>query len=876
MATLLLFSAFLALLVLARADNQSGFISIDCGIPENSSYTDKITGIKYVSDAEFIDTGELKDISPDYTNRSAEKQFWNLRSFPEGIRNCYTIRLQGGGENRYLIRVRFMYGNYDNRQQLPSFDLFLGVDRWDSVSLQNASETVTKELIHAPPLDYIQICLIKDGPGVPFISALEIRPLNNGTYVAASGSLKLLERLDLGSESNKTVRYPADTYDRIWLPSNLNLSSSKSISSSINSIKRNRYEIPDIVLATANTPKHGSQPLEFAWQTRNKTDRSYIYMHFADIQNLTTMEYRAFNVNVNGFLWYGPLNPKYLSTTTLFGSISMAKKGGTYMFSFNKTENSTLPPIINAIEIFVEQQFTQLQTTQTEIDALLNLKSTYNVKKNWQGDPCYPQKYLWDGLDCSYIDERQPSIISLNLSWSGLAGEISSGISNLTMIQYLDLSNNRLNGTVPDFLAKLPSLRVLNLENNNLSGTIPPELIQGSRNRNFSLRAGGNPFLCLSESCPRKEEKYVVPLTASLGGVILVLLIGGVIFQILRRQKKKAYAGNQISGSEKSGRTLVVPEKKRFTYSEILSITNNFERVIGKGGFGTVYHGCLYSIQVSVKMLSPASVQGYKQFQEEAQWLTRVHHGNLTSILGYCDEDTHLGLVYEHMENGNLADHLSEKGNHILNWKERLRIAQDAAQGLEHLHFGCKPPIIHRDVKSTNILLDGNFHAKLADFGMSKTFQLGDGAQASAAVGTPGYLDPEYTVTNKLSEKSDVYSFGVILLEIVTGQPALTRNQDKTHVIEWVSSVFKEGEINKIVDPKLGLDIGNSSIWKFIDLAMTCVSSSSTTRPTMNQVVMELKECSAVLENSQENNRRISSSLECVHLASFITNFQER
>lgn len=131
-------------------------------------------------------------------------------------------------------------------------------------------------------------------------------------------------------------------------------------------------------------------------------------------------------------------------------------------------------------------------------------------------------------------------------------------------------------------------------------------------------------------------------------------------------------------------------------------------------------------------------------------------------------------------------------------------------------------------------------------------------------------------MTNRLSEQSDVYSFGVILLEIVTGQPAMTKSQDKTHLIQWVISVLKEGEIKNIVDPKLGLDIHNNSMWKFIELAMTCVSSSSTERPTMTQVVMELKQCLAVLENSQENNGEFSSSRELFSLPSSITNFQER
>lgn len=131
-------------------------------------------------------------------------------------------------------------------------------------------------------------------------------------------------------------------------------------------------------------------------------------------------------------------------------------------------------------------------------------------------------------------------------------------------------------------------------------------------------------------------------------------------------------------------------------------------------------------------------------------------------------------------------------------------------------------------------------------------------------------------MTNRLSEKSDVYSFGVILLEIVTGQPAITKSEDKTHVVKWVMSKLKEGEINKIADPKLEFDIENSSIWKFVELAMSCVSPSSTERPTMTQVVMELKQCLAVWENSQKNNDELSSRLELVSLNSLVNDSQER
>ncbi|KAM7471800.1 hypothetical protein LguiA_009983 [Lonicera macranthoides] len=167
--------------------------------------------------------------------------------------------------------------------------------------------------------------------------------------------------------------------------------------------------------------------------------------------------------------------------------------------------------------------------------------------------------------------------------------------------------------------------------------------------------------------------------------------------------------------------------------------------------------------------------------------------------------------------------------------------------GLEYLHHGCKPPIIHRDVKSTNILLSENFQAKLADFGLSRVFPIeGDTHVSTIVAGTPGYLDPEYYTSNRLTEKSDVYGFGIVLLEIVAGRPAIAKTQDKTHIIQWVSAKLQKGDVKYIVDPRLREEFDVNSVWKAVELAMSCVSRTSTKRPTMNYVVMELKECLAV------------------------------
>ncbi|OAP15531.1 hypothetical protein AXX17_AT1G46050 [Arabidopsis thaliana] len=246
-------------------------------------------------------------------------------------------------------------------------------------------------------------------------------------------------------------------------------------------------------------------------------------------------------------------------------------------------------------------------------------------------------------------------------------------------------------------------------------------------------------------------------------------------------------------------------------------------------------------------MLSHSSAQGYKQFKAEVELLLRVHHKNLVGLVGYCEEGDKLALIYEYMANGDLDEHMSGKrGGSILNWGTRLKIALEAAQGLEYLHNGCKPLMVHRDVKTTNILLNEHFDTKLADFGLSRSFPIeGETHVSTVVAGTIGYLDPEYYRTNWLTEKSDVYSFGVVLLVIITNQPVIDQNREKRHIAEWVGGMLTKGDIKSITDPNLLGDYNSGSVWKAVELAMSCMNPSSMTRPTMSQVVFELKECLA-------------------------------
>ncbi|XP_031286023.1 putative leucine-rich repeat receptor-like protein kinase At2g19210 [Pistacia vera] len=807
-----------------------GFFSLDCGTSSDSNYTDKITGIDYMSDAYFIETGVNNKISSAYENDNLEQQFLYVRSFPEGKRNCYTLKPEGG-YSKFLIRARFMHGNYDGEGSTPSFDLFLDSEVWDSVELSNPSTIVNKEIIHTPKNNYIYVCLVNTDSGTPFISALELRPLKNTTYVTQSGSLQLKGRWYAGAATNENIRYGDDVHDRIWTPWGSNSWETKSSTKSINLIN-SAYDLPSRIMSTAYMPASGKNYIDFVWET-NETKSTYVYLYFAEVEVRQANQTREMNIYSNGRLWYGPftLSSLYITTLESTGPI-LGKK---IIYEIDKTENSTLPPIMNAIEIYWVKEFSQLLTNQQDVDAIMMIKRKYGVKRNWQGDPCVPKLYMWQGLDCSYTAYEPPRIISLNLSSSGLSGQIIPYIFSLTAIQSLDLSNNYLTGQVPDFLSELQYLRMLNLAGNNLKGSIPAGLKEKEKNGLLSLSVDGNSNPCPPVSCKEQKKFNIVPVVASVVSVLVVLAAILAILWIHRRRKVGKKGSLEL-------------KKRRFTYSDLVTITNNFERVLGKGGFGAVYHGYLDNTQVAVKMLSASSAQGYKEFQAEVELLLEVHHKNLTSLVEYCDEGKNIGLIYEFMANGNLEAHLSGKNENVLKWEGRLRIATEAAHGLEYLHSDCRQPTVHRDVKSTNILLNEKFQAKLSDFGLSRIFLVESGTHVSITniAGTPGYLDPEYYISNRLTEKSDVYSFGVVLLEIITSKPVIEKSFERTHISQSVNLMLTKGDIKNIVDPRLHGDFDINSVWKAVEIAMACVSRDSTKRPTMHQVVMELNESLAI------------------------------
>ncbi|KAF3784043.1 putative LRR receptor-like serine/threonine-protein kinase, partial [Nymphaea thermarum] len=279
-----------------------------------------------------------------------------------------------------------------------------------------------------------------------------------------------------------------------------------------------------------------------------------------------------------------------------------------------------------------------------------------------------------------------------------------------------------------------------------------------------------------------------------------------------------------------------------FTYEEVVKITHNFGILIGEGGSGSVFYGRLDNgNEVAVKVLKNLQQRGSKEFVAEVKLLMTVHHKNLVSFVGFCEEDKKLVVLYQYMQNGSLRDLLSGKKTIIepLTWKRRLQIALDVATGLDYLHSGCEPAIIHRDIKSRNILLDEQLKARLADFGISRAVDM---TQTSTMIaGTPGYIDPEYYETSVLTKKSDIYSFGVVLFELMCGRTAIFGSGEQySHIVQWATSKIFRGDMESIVDPRIKGQYKINSMWKVAEIALACTARRTTERPDMYDVLSDL------------------------------------
>ncbi|KAG0469108.1 hypothetical protein HPP92_018436 [Vanilla planifolia] len=343
----------------------------------------------------------------------------------------------------------------------------------------------------------------------------------------------------------------------------------------------------------------------------------------------------------------------------------------------------------------------------------------------------------------------------------------------------------------------------------------------------------------------KSRTQVILGVSYGVGGLAFALLLF-VLFSLLTKCRTKSFPIPSPHHSAEVKQSS--PLCRRFSFADLELASNGFNeaQVIGSGGFGKVYSGTIDDgkTTVAIKRGSSLHGQGIQEFHKELETLSKLRHHHLVSLIGYCHDSAEMILVYDYMSRGNLREHLSGKKKLPLPWRRRLEICIGAARGLHYLHTGVKPAVIHRDVKTSNILLDEQWVAKVADFGLCKDGPEGQGLShvSSAVRGTEGYMDPEYMRLMQLTEKSDVYAFGVVLLEVVSGRPAIDRaNTEEENLVEWVRLRRREGMMELVLDPYLRGEVAGRCFEKFVALAEACVAKTRVERPAIGNVLRELE-----------------------------------
>ncbi|XP_062153019.1 probable serine/threonine-protein kinase PBL7 isoform X2 [Alnus glutinosa] len=352
----------------------------------------------------------------------------------------------------------------------------------------------------------------------------------------------------------------------------------------------------------------------------------------------------------------------------------------------------------------------------------------------------------------------------------------------------------------------------------------------------------------------RKERIALVVIVVVASVAVASLLVAFSYYCYIRNKVSKRLKDLQRADHEDNVNLQLVAENglQVFTFKQLHSATSGFSKsnVVGHGGFGLVYRGVLSDgRKVAIKLMDQAGKQGEEEFKVEVELLGRLRSPYLLALLGYCSDNNHKLLVYEFMVNGGLQEHLypasSTKVLSIkLDWETRLKIALESAQGLEYLHEHVSPPVIHRDFKSSNILLDKNFHAKVSDFGLAKLGSEKAGGHVSTRVlGTQGYVAPEYALTGHLTTKSDVYSYGVVLLELLTGKVPvdMKRPPGEGVLVSWaLPRLTDRDKVVEIMDPALEGQYSMKEVIQVAAIAAMCVQPEADYRPLMADVVQSL------------------------------------
>eukprot|EP00850_Spirogloea_muscicola_P001430 SM000005S17227 [mRNA] locus=s5:932110:938046:+ [translate_table: standard] len=859
---------------LEQPTNPPGFISIDCG-HDSGNYP--VGNIIWLDDQDYTG-GTIGPLIKTPTDQAFMEA--TIRIFPSGIKGCYNIPITE--PTRYYVRLTHWYYDYDSLGAPPIFNISLG----NTFVYQNVMDDVsinTLEFIYNANTS-VYICLLKVKE-VPVISGLELRNLTSASYNNSAYSDQILSmwfRLNCGSDisdSSGDVKYPSDPLDRIWSPDasqygNIDIEPADKlvalhIAKNLTGTFGPPDEIPAFIINTARSVAEPGQSLNYTFNDLSSPATYIIYLYFAEIEEGIVAGSRIFDVRLNGQTVASGVDIYARVGKNRLLSLSFTVRLEELMFIVLELKPvGKSKPVISGIDL---EQLVPLANTTSSSDAQA-LQDAYIAwskpaqLQDWMGDPCEP--YPWSGVSCNFSTTPY-SVDGLNLSSYNLSGGVPPALVNLTQLKSLSLDNNYLTGPIPGAIGSLPQLKTLELQNNALSGSVPPELftsksltrIDLSNNRlngsvtnrsnpGVTILLDGNAGLCSTvagynlQNCsatPSGSPPTVAPTsskssnTAVIAGVVcgglavFAILCGAIIVWLLRTKKNRnmsSVIGSSSPGTstlfgsnlldavvphgstewEKPKEGIVIPNgpggmiaavkgghmARQFCLEEMNVAAGGFMPInqIGVGGFGGVWKGTLPDgTVVAIKKRSGNSMQGQREFYNEVvnfkiYWQTKA-------------TDTPVSLA------DNASNPLGQ-----LEWSQRLNIALGAAKGVS-----CGQTHVSTMVK-----------------------------------GTAGYLDPEYYTIQQLTDKSDVYSFGVVLLELITGREPINlyRPRPEWSLVEWARPNLQRGNLKGIVDPTLGEDYSLEAMWKVAEVGIMCVEPVGDNRPSMSDVVKELKEAASI------------------------------